>query len=161
METWNNVIICFYNEHWVTLWRTIYSIVTTSDGSIIEIILIDDGSDMPNLKENLVIAIARFNQINTVRIKLIRQNSRSGLIQGCPIKKNFNTKFFFKIWFFGKCFCVKNMVPTGQPWLDQKSNCRSSHGGWRYNVVSWFSHWMFTKLATSIKIRYLQWPPVM
>ena len=75
------VVICFYNEHWITLWRTIYSIVATSDGSILEIILIDDRSDMENLHENLTIAVASFNQISPVPVKLIRQKSRTGLIK--------------------------------------------------------------------------------
>lgn len=52
-----SIIICFYNEHWITLWRTIFSIIRTSDDTITEIILVDDGSSMINLHAALDSAV--------------------------------------------------------------------------------------------------------
>ena len=51
------------------------------DGSILEIILIDDGSDMENLGDRLDEVVEQFNAEETVVLRLIRQGCRTGLIK--------------------------------------------------------------------------------
>ena len=72
-----SVIIAFYNEHWTTLMRTIYSVLHESNKSILkEIILIDDKSDQPHLAEPLEKALK-----DVPRVRLIRSKKREGLVR--------------------------------------------------------------------------------
>lgn len=74
-----SVIICFYNEHYHTLLRTIHSIIDRTPAQILkEILLVDDFSDLDNLHENLSTYIKK-NFDN--RVKLLRTERREGLIR--------------------------------------------------------------------------------
>ncbi|THD23572.1 Polypeptide N-acetylgalactosaminyltransferase [Fasciola hepatica] len=71
------VIICFHNEAWSTLLRSVHSVIDTSPpGLIAEIILVDDFSDFDFLKEPLE---NYMKQLGIV--KIVRTNVRTGLIR--------------------------------------------------------------------------------
>ncbi|KAL1464373.1 hypothetical protein WDU94_004024 [Cyamophila willieti] len=68
-----SVIICFHNEAWSTLLRTIHSVMDRSPGHLVkEIILVDDYSDMPHLDEYM----EKYH-----KVKIIRTVKREGLIR--------------------------------------------------------------------------------
>ncbi|XP_015605302.1 putative polypeptide N-acetylgalactosaminyltransferase 9 isoform X2 [Cephus cinctus] len=71
------VIICFHNEAWSVLLRTVHSVLDRSPDHLIqEIILVDDYSDMPHLKRQL-----EDYMMNYPKVKIIRAEKREGLIR--------------------------------------------------------------------------------
>ncbi|XP_066583041.1 putative polypeptide N-acetylgalactosaminyltransferase 9 isoform X2 [Prorops nasuta] len=71
------VIICFHNEAWSVLLRTVHSVLDRSPNHLIqEIILVDDFSDMPHLKRQL-----EDYMMNYPKVKIIRAQKREGLIR--------------------------------------------------------------------------------
>ncbi|XP_020765608.1 inactive polypeptide N-acetylgalactosaminyltransferase-like protein 5 [Odocoileus virginianus] len=73
-----SIIICFHNEEFSALFRTLSSIMTlTSQYILEEIILVDDMSDFDDLKEKLDYHLEIFRG----KIKLIRNKKREGLIR--------------------------------------------------------------------------------
>jgi len=72
-----SVIICFHNEAWSVLLRTIHSIINRSPKRLVkEIILVDDFSNKPHLGEQLE------NYIKPLKIvKIVRATRREGLIR--------------------------------------------------------------------------------
>lgn len=74
-----SIVICFYNEHIVTLLRSIKSVlVQTPPHLLTEIILVDDFSDLEDLKDNLEIEM---KALNADKIQIIRNTKREGLIR--------------------------------------------------------------------------------
>ena len=74
-----SVIICFHNEAWSVLIRTIRSVLDRSPPQLIsEIILVDDFSDKPHLKQPLDDYAASFPD---GKIKVVRAQKREGLIR--------------------------------------------------------------------------------
>ncbi|XP_030845862.1 polypeptide N-acetylgalactosaminyltransferase 13-like [Strongylocentrotus purpuratus] len=74
-----SIIICFHNEAWSTLLRTLNSIIDRSPLRLIkEIILLDDASTMEHLQEPIEDYIS---QIHSVRIRMVRAEKRLGLIK--------------------------------------------------------------------------------
>ncbi|VDN60240.1 unnamed protein product [Dracunculus medinensis] len=72
-----SVVICFHNEAWSVLLRTVHSVLErTPDHLLAEIILIDDFSDMPHLKEPLDKYMQQFK-----KVRIVRMNQRGGLIR--------------------------------------------------------------------------------
>ncbi|CAH2096412.1 unnamed protein product [Euphydryas editha] len=72
-----SIVICFHNEAWSTLLRTIHSVINRSPRHLLkEIVLVDDYSSMNHLKAQLDEYIKNFTQI-----KLIRTKKREGLIR--------------------------------------------------------------------------------
>ena len=70
-----SVIVCFHNEAWSVLLRSVHSILNRSPDSILlEIILVDDASTMDHLKKDLEDYMAQYP-------KVIRNCSA-----GCPPK---------------------------------------------------------------------------
>ncbi|KAH0627346.1 hypothetical protein JD844_002938 [Phrynosoma platyrhinos] len=73
-----SVIICFRDEAWSTLLRTIHSVLDTAPrGFLREIILVDDLSTHEYLKSSLSEYISKLSGV-----KLIRSSKRLGVIQG-------------------------------------------------------------------------------
>ncbi|XP_028898027.2 putative polypeptide N-acetylgalactosaminyltransferase 9 [Zeugodacus cucurbitae] len=72
-----DVIICFYNEAWSTLLRTVHSVLNRSPQKLIQnIILVDDFSDMAHTKEQLDQYFERY-----IKVRIIRATKREGLIR--------------------------------------------------------------------------------
>ncbi|XP_065161931.1 putative polypeptide N-acetylgalactosaminyltransferase 9 isoform X1 [Atheta coriaria] len=72
-----SVIICFHNEAWSVLLRTVHSVLDRSPAHLIEeVILVDDFSDMNHLKDQLVQYFA-----NEPKVKIVRAQKREGLIR--------------------------------------------------------------------------------
>lgn len=72
-----SVIVTFYNEHWTTLMRTIYSILhESSKATLKELILVDDLSDQEHLQGRLERALK-----DLPRVRLIRTTTRQGLVR--------------------------------------------------------------------------------
>jgi glycosyltransferase involved in cell wall biosynthesis len=68
------IIICFVDEEYNTLLRTIYSVLTRSPSNLLdEIILVDDGSTDPRLLNELPIYIER----HLPRVRLVRTHART------------------------------------------------------------------------------------
>lgn len=74
-----SIIICFYNEHIVTLLRSIKSVMDRTPAHLLsEIILVDDFSDLDDLKDGLEKEI---KALNTSKIHITRNSKREGLIR--------------------------------------------------------------------------------
>ncbi|XP_041979485.1 putative polypeptide N-acetylgalactosaminyltransferase 9 [Aricia agestis] len=72
-----SVIITFHNEAWSTLLRTVHSVINRTPEHLLEkIILVDDGSTMPHLKDRLGEYIGVL-----AKVTLIRTTRREGLIR--------------------------------------------------------------------------------
>lgn len=72
-----SVIVPFYNEHFSTLLRTVYSVLNRSPSELLaEIILVDDCSKKEFLKDDL----DRFVLQNLPKVKIIHLPQRGGLI---------------------------------------------------------------------------------
>eukprot|EP00096_Caligus_rogercresseyi_P012238 TRINITY_DN506_c0_g1_i5.p1 TRINITY_DN506_c0_g1~~TRINITY_DN506_c0_g1_i5.p1 ORF type:complete len:614 (-),score=127.29 TRINITY_DN506_c0_g1_i5:1253-3094(-) len=72
-----SVIICFHNEAWSVLVRTVHSVFDRSPDHLIkEIILVDDASTMDHLKTPLDEYVAKYP-----RLKVVRETKRVGLIR--------------------------------------------------------------------------------
>ncbi|ETE58320.1 Polypeptide N-acetylgalactosaminyltransferase 11, partial [Ophiophagus hannah] len=75
-----SVIICFYNEAFSALLRTVHSVLDRTPSHLLhEIILVDDRSELADLKEDLDIYLTK-NLPN--KVKLVRNEKREGLIRG-------------------------------------------------------------------------------
>ncbi|KAL7049519.1 hypothetical protein ACKWTF_003737 [Chironomus riparius] len=72
-----SVIVPFYNEHWSTLLRTVYSVLNRSPSDLLaEIILVDDCSQKQFLKKTL----DDYIEENLPKVKIIHLPERGGLI---------------------------------------------------------------------------------
>ncbi|XP_055372588.1 putative polypeptide N-acetylgalactosaminyltransferase 9 isoform X2 [Condylostylus longicornis] len=72
-----DVIICFHNEAWTILLRTVHSVLDRSPEHLIgNIILVDDFSDMPHTKRQLEEYFIPYP-----KVKIIRAPKREGLIR--------------------------------------------------------------------------------
>lgn len=78
-----SVVICFHNEAWTVLLRTIHSVLDRTPNHLHEIILVDDFSDILNLKAELE------NYIKGLpKVTVIRTDKREGLIRGRLVGAN-------------------------------------------------------------------------
>jgi polypeptide N-acetylgalactosaminyltransferase len=72
-----SVVIPFYNEHFSTLLRTVYSVINRSPSDLLaEVILVDDCSKKEFLKTQLDEFVAK----NLPKVKIVRLKERGGLI---------------------------------------------------------------------------------
>ncbi|KAJ0176765.1 hypothetical protein K1T71_007944 [Dendrolimus kikuchii] len=71
------VVICFHNEAWSVLLRTVHSVLDRSPAHLIkEIILVDDFSDMPHLMQQLDDYMS-----SLPKVRIVRAPRREGLIR--------------------------------------------------------------------------------
>ena len=72
-----SVIVCFHNEAWSVLLRTVHSILNRSPDELLhEIILVDDASNMDHLLEDLENYMSQYP-----KVKIVRSKDRVGLIR--------------------------------------------------------------------------------
>eukprot|EP00403_Amphidinium_massartii_P032935 CAMPEP_0178440080 /NCGR_PEP_ID=MMETSP0689_2-20121128/36546_1 /TAXON_ID=160604 /ORGANISM="Amphidinium massartii, Strain CS-259" /LENGTH=654 /DNA_ID=CAMNT_0020062747 /DNA_START=74 /DNA_END=2035 /DNA_ORIENTATION=- len=72
-----SVIVCFHNEAWTTLLRSVHSILDKAPANVIkEIILVDDMSTMSHLGEKLERYLAALK-----KVRLLRTKRRLGLVR--------------------------------------------------------------------------------
>ncbi|OQR79886.1 putative polypeptide N-acetylgalactosaminyltransferase 9-like [Tropilaelaps mercedesae] len=72
-----SVIVCFHNEAWTVLLRTVHSILDRSPPELLkEIILVDDFSDMDHIKKPLEVYMAAYP-----KVRIVRATKREGLIR--------------------------------------------------------------------------------
>ncbi|KAM4882975.1 polypeptide N-acetylgalactosaminyltransferase 15 [Thomomys bottae] len=72
-----SVILCFHNEAWSTLLRTVHSVLDTVPRALLqEVILVDDFSQQEQLKSALSDYVAKLEDV-----KLLRSNKRLGTIK--------------------------------------------------------------------------------
>ncbi|CAB54435.1 Polypeptide N-acetylgalactosaminyltransferase 5 [Caenorhabditis elegans] len=73
-----SVIICFHNEAWSVLLRTVHSVLErTPDHLLEEVVLVDDFSDMDHTKRPLEEYMSQFGG----KVKILRMEKREGLIR--------------------------------------------------------------------------------
>jgi polypeptide N-acetylgalactosaminyltransferase len=73
----SSVIVCFHNEGWSVLLRSVQSILNRSPEDLLkEIFLVDDASDMDHLKTDLANYMSQYP-----KVKIIRAPERVGLIR--------------------------------------------------------------------------------
>ncbi|XP_014673651.1 PREDICTED: N-acetylgalactosaminyltransferase 7-like, partial [Priapulus caudatus] len=73
----SSIIICFHNEAWSTLLRTVHSVLDRSPPSLIhDIVLVDDDSNLPHLGKPLEEYMAKLG-----KVKIARATKREGLIR--------------------------------------------------------------------------------
>ncbi|KAG9276774.1 polypeptide N-acetylgalactosaminyltransferase 11 [Astyanax mexicanus] len=84
-----SVVICFFNEAFSALLRTVHSVLDRTPGYLLhEIILVDDHSELEDLKEDLDV----YMQKNLPgKVKLVRNEKREGLIRGRMIGASHTT----------------------------------------------------------------------
>ncbi|VBB28308.1 unnamed protein product [Acanthocheilonema viteae] len=85
-----SVIICFHNEAWSVLLRTVHSVLErTPENLLNEIILVDDFSDMAHLKADLEIYMRQYTKVRILRLEkregLIRARIRGAAISKSPV----------------------------------------------------------------------------
>jgi len=72
-----SVVVCFHNEAWSVLLRTVHSILDRSPAHLIDqIILVDDASTMDHVKEELDVYMSQYP-----KVKVVRAPERVGLIR--------------------------------------------------------------------------------
>ncbi|XP_050350919.1 putative polypeptide N-acetylgalactosaminyltransferase 9 isoform X3 [Nymphalis io] len=72
-----SVVICFHNEAWSVLLRTVHSVIDRSPAHLIkEIVLVDDFSDMPHLMQQLDDYMS-----SLPKVRIVRATRREGLIR--------------------------------------------------------------------------------
>nr|CAD7427436.1 unnamed protein product [Timema monikensis] len=72
-----SVIICFHNEAWSVLLRTVHSVIDRSPSHLLkEVVLVDDFSDLPHTKRQLDDYMSSYPQV-----KIVRASKREGLIR--------------------------------------------------------------------------------
>uniref|UniRef100_A0A2K6V549 Polypeptide N-acetylgalactosaminyltransferase n=1 Tax=Saimiri boliviensis boliviensis TaxID=39432 RepID=A0A2K6V549_SAIBB len=75
-----SVVICFYNEAFSALLRTVHSVIDRTPAHLLhEVILVDDDSDFDDLKGELDEYVQKYLP---GKIKIIRNTKREGLIRG-------------------------------------------------------------------------------
>lgn len=72
-----SVIICFHNEAWTVLLRSVHSVLDRSPEHLVEeVILVDDFSDMDHLRSPLEFYMAKLE-----KVRILRTKQREGLIR--------------------------------------------------------------------------------
>ncbi|XP_064455026.1 putative polypeptide N-acetylgalactosaminyltransferase 9 [Ornithodoros turicata] len=85
-----SLVICFHNEAWSTLVRTVHSALRRSPPHLLrEVIMVDDFSDFPYLHTRLENYMARFPKVQIIRLKkregLIRARLTGAAVSTAPV----------------------------------------------------------------------------
>ncbi|NWH30050.1 GLT15 acetylgalactosaminyltransferase, partial [Chloropsis hardwickii] len=124
-----SVIICFHDEAWSTLLRTVHSIMDTAPKAFLkDIILVDDLSQQGPLKSALSEYISKLDGV-----KLIRSNKRLGVIRGRMLGAARATGDVL-IFMDSHCECQKGWL---EPLLARLSNSRNSVVSPVIDVIDW------------------------
>ncbi|NXR21574.1 GLT15 acetylgalactosaminyltransferase, partial [Cinclus mexicanus] len=124
-----SVIICFHDEAWSTLLRTVHSIMDTAPKAILkDIILVDDLSQQGPLKSALSEYISKLDGV-----KLIRSNKRLGVIRGRMLGAARATGDVL-IFMDSHCECQKGWL---EPLLARLSSNRNSVVSPVIDVIDW------------------------
>ncbi|XP_016988752.1 putative polypeptide N-acetylgalactosaminyltransferase 9 isoform X2 [Drosophila rhopaloa] len=106
-----DVIICFHNEAWTVLLRTVHSVLDRSPEHLLgKIILVDDYSDMPHLKRQLEDYFAAYP-----KVQIIRGQKREGLIRARILGAN-HAKSAVLTYLDSHCECTEGWL---EPLLDR------------------------------------------
>ncbi|VDK74713.1 unnamed protein product [Onchocerca ochengi] len=106
-----SVIICFHNEAWSVLLRTVHSVLErTRENLLAEIILVDDFSDMTHLKADLEIYMRQFP-----KVRILRLEKREGLIRA-RIRGAAISKGSVITYLDSHCECLEGWI---EPLLDR------------------------------------------
>ncbi|NWW67077.1 GLT15 acetylgalactosaminyltransferase, partial [Ifrita kowaldi] len=124
-----SVIICFHDEAWSTLLRTVHSIMDTAPKAFLkDIILVDDLSQQGPLKSALSEYISKLDGV-----KLIRSNKRLGVIRGRMLGAARATGDVL-IFMDSHCECQKGWL---EPLLARLSSNRNSVISPVIDVIDW------------------------
>ncbi|NWV32666.1 GLT15 acetylgalactosaminyltransferase, partial [Grantiella picta] len=124
-----SVIICFHDEAWSTLLRTVHSIMDTAPKAFLkDIILVDDLSQQGPLKSALSEYISKLDGV-----KLIRSNKRLGVIRGRMLGAARATGDVL-IFMDSHCECQKGWL---EPLLARLSTNRNSVISPVIDVIDW------------------------
>nr|XP_009674699.1 PREDICTED: polypeptide N-acetylgalactosaminyltransferase 15 isoform X1 [Struthio camelus australis] len=124
-----SVIICFHDEAWSTLLRTVHSIMDTAPKACLkDIILVDDLSQQGPLKSALSEYISKLD-----RVKLIRSNKRLGVIRGRMLGAARATGDVL-VFMDSHCECQKGWL---EPLLARLSSNRNSVVSPIIDVIDW------------------------
>ncbi|NXV78039.1 GLT15 acetylgalactosaminyltransferase, partial [Atlantisia rogersi] len=124
-----SVIICFHDEAWSTLLRTVHSIMDTAPkASLKDIILVDDLSQQGPLKSALSEYISKLDGV-----KLIRSNKRLGVIQGRMLGAARATGDVL-VFMDSHCECQKGWL---EPLLTRLASNRNSVVSPVIDVIDW------------------------
>ncbi|NWT82147.1 GLT15 acetylgalactosaminyltransferase, partial [Lanius ludovicianus] len=124
-----SVIICFHDEAWSTLLRTVHSIMDTAPRAFLkDIILVDDLSQQGPLKSALSEYISKLDGV-----KLIRSNKRLGVIRGRMLGAARATGDVL-IFMDSHCECQKGWL---EPLLARLSSNRNSVVSPVIDVIDW------------------------
>ncbi|NWZ06970.1 GLT15 acetylgalactosaminyltransferase, partial [Agelaius phoeniceus] len=124
-----SVIICFHDEAWSTLLRTVHSIMDTAPKALLkDIILVDDLSQQGPLKSALSEYISKLDGV-----KLIRSNKRLGVIRGRMLGAARATGDVL-IFMDSHCECQKGWL---EPLLARLSSSRNSVISPVIDVIDW------------------------
>ncbi|XP_057280890.1 polypeptide N-acetylgalactosaminyltransferase 15 [Pezoporus wallicus] len=151
-----SVIICFHDEAWSTLLRTVHSIMDTAPkASLKDIILVDDLSQQGPLKSALSEYISKLDGV-----KLIRSNKRLGVIRGRMLGAARATGDVL-IFMDSHCECQKGWL---EPLLARLSSNRNSVISPVIDVIDWktFQYYHSVSLHRGVfdwKLNF-HWEPV-
>ncbi|NWT11802.1 GLT15 acetylgalactosaminyltransferase, partial [Vireo altiloquus] len=124
-----SVIICFHDEAWSTLLRTVHSIMDTAPKAFLkDIILVDDLSQQGPLKSALSEYISKLDGV-----KLIRSNKRLGVIRGRMLGAA-RAAGDVLIFMDSHCECQKGWL---EPLLARLSSNRNSVVSPVIDVIDW------------------------
>ncbi|NXJ14130.1 GLT15 acetylgalactosaminyltransferase, partial [Odontophorus gujanensis] len=124
-----SIIICFHDEAWSTLLRTVHSIIDTAPkASLKDIILVDDLSQQGPLKSALSEYISKLDGV-----KLIRSNKRLGVIRGRMLGAARATGDVL-VFMDSHCECQKGWL---EPLLARLSSNRNSVVSPIIDVIDW------------------------
>ncbi|NXX26136.1 GLT15 acetylgalactosaminyltransferase, partial [Nicator chloris] len=124
-----SIIICFHDEAWSTLLRTVHSIMDTAPKAFLkDIILVDDLSQQGPLKSALSEYVSKLDGV-----KLIRSNKRLGVIRGRMLGAARATGDVL-IFMDSHCECQKGWL---EPLLARLSSNRNTVVSPVIDVIDW------------------------